>query len=58
MVMPRSGLLLLVICIGLLAVGRLYSTVTGTGEVGTYTWGAMGYEFATAILAGIALRKA
>jgi hypothetical protein len=54
----RSGLLLLVICIGLLAVGRLYSTVTGTGEVGTYTWGAMGYEFATAILAGIALRKA
>ena len=54
----RAGLLLLVICIGLLAVGRLYSTVTGTGEVGFYTWGAMGYEFATAIIAFVALRKA
>lgn len=54
----RSGLLLLVVAIGLLAVGRLYSTLTGTGEVGFYTWGAMTYEFAVAIIAGIALRKA
>ena len=53
----RSGLLLLVVAIGLLAVGRLYSTLVGTGEVGFYTWGAMSYEFATAIIAGIALRK-
>ena len=53
----RSGLLLLVVAIGLLAVGRLYSTLVGAGEVGFYTWGAMGYEFATAILAAIALRK-
>ncbi len=54
----RSGLLLLVVAIGLLAVGRLYSTLVGTGDVGFYTWGAMSYEFATAIIAGIALRKA
>ena len=54
----RSGLLLLVVAIGLLAVGRLYSTLVGTGEVGFYTWGAMSYEFTTAIIAGIALRKA
>ena len=53
----RSALTLLVVCIGLLAFGRLYSTLTGSGEVGFYTWGAMGYEFATAILAAIALRK-
>ncbi len=53
----RSGLLLLVVAIGLLAVGRLYSTLVGTGDVGFYTWGAMSYEFATAIIAGIALRK-
>ncbi len=53
----RSGLVLLVICIGLLAVGRLYSTFTGPGDVGPYTWGAMAFEFATAILAALALRK-
>ena len=54
----RSGLLLLVCCIGLLALGRLYSTVTGTEAVGIYTWGAMAYEFTTAIVAAVALRKA
>jgi hypothetical protein len=53
----RSGLLLLVVAIGLLAVGRLYATLIGTGEVGPYTWGAMTYEFATAIIAGISLRR-
>lgn len=53
----RSGLLLLVVAIGLLAVGRLYSTLVGTSEVGLYTWGAITYEFATAIIALIALRK-
>lgn len=54
----RAGLLLLVVCIGLLAFGRLYSTLVGTGEVGFYTWGAMVYEFATAAIAAIALRRA
>ena len=53
----RAGLMLLVICIGLLAVGRLYSTLTGPGDVGFYPWGAMAYEFATATLAAVALRK-
>ncbi len=53
----RSGLMLLVICIGLLAVGRLYSTLTGPGDVGLYTWGAMVFEFATALLAAVALRR-
>lgn len=54
----RSGLLLLVCCIGLLALGRLYATLTGTEAVGVYTWGATAYEFTTAIVAAIALRKA
>jgi hypothetical protein len=53
----RAALLLLVCCIGLLALGRLYSTFTGTDAVGVYTWGAMAFEFSTAILAAIALRK-
>lgn len=53
----RPALALLVISIGLLATGRLYSTLTGSDPVGAYTWGAISYEFATAILAAIALRK-
>jgi hypothetical protein len=53
----RPALMLLVLCIGLLALGRLYSTFTGVDAVGGYTWGAMGYEFSTAILAAIALRR-
>jgi len=53
----RSALVALVICIGLLAVGRLYATVVGSGQVGFYTWAAMGYEFATALLAAAALGK-
>ena len=53
----RAGLVLLVLCIGLLAVGRLFSTLTGAEAVAGYTWGAMAYEFTTAILAAIALRN-
>ena len=45
------------VAIGLLAVGRLYSTLTGTGEGGFYTWGAMIYEFAVAIIAGVVLLR-
>lgn len=44
--------------IGSLALGRLFSTVTTSDPVAAYTWGAMAYEFVTAILAGIALKKA
>ena len=53
----RPALTALMVVIGLLAVGRLYSTITGPGDVGFYTWGAMTYEFFTAIVAGLALRK-
>jgi len=54
----KSGLVLLVLCIGALALARLYSTLTVADPVGVYTYGAMVYEFTTAILAAVALRKA
>ena len=54
----RAGLVLLVFCIGLLAISRLFFTLTTTGPIGVYTWGAMAYEFTTAALAALALRKA
>ena len=54
----KSGLVLLVVCVGLLALARLYSTLTAADSVGVYTYGAMVYEFTTAILAAVALRKA
>ena len=54
----KSGLVLLVLCVGSLALGRLYSTVMAGDPVAGYTWGAMAYEFTTAILAALALRKA
>ena len=43
---------------GLLAISRLFFTLTTTGPIGVYTWGAMTYEFTTAALAALALRKA
>ena len=49
-------LLVLAIVIGALATGRLYSILTGSGEVGFYTWGATAYEFVTALIAAIAYR--
>ena len=54
----RATLVGLVMVIGGLAIGRLYSTLTAPDPVAAYTVGAMAYEFATAILAAIALRKA
>lgn len=54
----RPGLLLLAVVIGCLASGRLISTLAGAEPVGVYTWGAMVFEFGTAILAGLALRSA
>lgn len=53
----RPALASLVLMVGFLALARLYSTLTGDAAVGTYTYGAMAYEFTTAILAAIALRK-
>jgi hypothetical protein len=53
----RPALLSLVLLLGGLALGRLYSTITGDESVGGYTWGAMAFEFAIAILSLVALRK-
>ncbi len=54
----RPALTAMLLMIGGLAVARLYSTATSTDPVGGYTWAAMAYEFTTATLAGLALRKA
>lgn len=53
----RPVLLSLVLVVGGLALGRLYSTVTGSEVVAMYTWGALIFETAIAILAGVAYRK-
>jgi hypothetical protein len=53
----RPALVLLVLCIGLLALGRCYWALTAGVEVGGYTWGAAAYELVTAALAALALRK-
>lgn len=54
----KPALTAVCLVIGCLALGRVFSIATGTDPVAAYTWGATAYEFATAILAGIALRKA
>jgi hypothetical protein len=53
----RPALASLLLVVGGLALGRLYSAATSTDPVGSYTWAAMAYEFTTATLAGLALRK-
>ncbi len=53
----RPALISLVLLVGGLALARLFTVVTSDAVVGTYTYGAMVYEFTTAILAGLALRK-
>ena len=53
----RPALASLLLVVGGLALGRLYSTATSVDAVGGYTWAAMAYEFTTATLAGLALRK-
>lgn len=54
----RSGLVLLVLCIGSLAIARTYSALVITDPVSAYTWGAIIYEFTTAALAALALKRA
>lgn len=54
----RPVLLAVAVVVGCLALGRLYSTLTGTEAVGSYTWGAMVFEFLTATLAAVALKQA
>lgn len=53
----RPALFSLVLMMGGLALGRLYSTITGDESVGAYTWGAMAFEFSVAALSAVALRK-
>lgn len=53
----RAGLMLLLLGIGAVAVARLISSLVTTDPVSAYTYGALAYEFATAILAATALLK-
>jgi len=53
----RAGLALLALAIGTLALARLLTMLVSTGEVSTYTWGALAYEFATTGLATFAFVK-
>jgi hypothetical protein len=53
----RPALMLLLLSIGGLALSRCYWALAGGTEVGSYTYGAMAYEYFTAILAAIALRR-
>ena len=54
----RAGLVLLVMGIGTLALARLVSFLMTADTVTAYTYGALIYEFATALLATTALMKA
>ncbi len=53
----RPALLSLVLMLGGLALGRLYSAITGDESGGGYSWGAMAFEFTIAGLSLVALRK-
>ena len=52
----RAGLMLLVLGIGALALGRLYSILTTADSVTAYTNGALLFELTIAVLAAIALK--
>ena len=52
----KAGLALLTIAIGSLALGRLFNAVATTDALSIYTYGALIYEFITALLAAIVLR--
>ena len=53
----RPALMLLLLCIGGLALSRCFWAIAGGSEVGSCTYGAMAYEYVTAILAALALRR-
>lgn len=53
----RSGLILLLIAIGSLALARLVSVLITTDPVTSYSYGALGYECTTVALALAALVK-
>ena len=52
----RPGLMMLVLGVGMLACARAYSMLMTAEAVSNYTTFALGYEFATTIVAGIAYR--
>ena len=54
----RPALVLLVLCIGGLALARSFWALTGDGMIGSYTYGAAAYEITTTVLAALALRRA
>jgi Domain of unknown function (DUF4345) len=53
----RPALMLLLLCIGSLALSRCYWAIAGGVEVSGYTYGAMAFEYTIAILAALALRR-
>lgn len=53
----RPALVLLLFCIGGLALARCFWAFTTEDVVSGYTWGAMAFEYTTAILAAVALRR-
>jgi hypothetical protein len=53
----RSGLVLLAVGIGSLALARSLSLMVAVPSVTAYTHGALVYEFVTAVLAAVALLK-
>ena len=53
----RAALVLLLLCIGGLALVRCFWAFSGDGVIGAYTYGALIYEYSTAILAALALRR-
>tara|TARA_R110002072_G_scaffold284396_5_gene448754 strand:- start:97122 stop:97535 length:414 start_codon:yes stop_codon:yes gene_type:complete len=53
----RGGLAVLVIGVGALAIARLVSALVTPDPLTSYTWGALIYELATVLVAGIALRQ-
>ncbi len=53
----RGALTATALLVGGLAVGRLYGTISGQDAVTFYTYGALLFEFVTALMAGIALQQ-
>jgi hypothetical protein len=53
----RPALVLLLLGIGGIALARCFWAFSAPGDISAYTYGAMAYEYLTAILAAIALRR-
>ena len=53
----RPALMALLLCIGGLALTRSYWALTALADIGGYTYGALAYEWTTAVLAALALRR-